>query len=186
MSDAASGNLYQPLDDLLNEYNAVVSVPELHGLLIGSLCAHQSSEQWLQLAQESLDIPGEFPEVLQVTANELFQLYQKQLSARDYQFQPLLPPMEVELSLLVRSVSDWVTGFLAGLAAVDWSDLKMGEDSKELLQDLAAISQVVNDDQDGAGELQDLVEILEYVRVAVFNLYEDIAQFNADAKPVIH
>lgn len=186
MNDNVRGNLYEPLEQLLAEHDAVIGASEFHGLLVGTICAQQSPEQWLDTAKESLDVPGEVPKVLTATASELFQLFQQQLSSRDYQFQLVLPPLEVEMPLLIRALSDWVAGFLAGFASVDLKNHSLSEDCKELLQDLAAISQLATDDQ--AAQLDDLIEILEYVRVAVFNVYEDIAQLldHPNRKPVIH
>ncbi|WP_317932459.1 UPF0149 family protein [Halioxenophilus sp. WMMB6] len=185
MTESSDTFLYEPLDELLSSSGAVMGAAEFHGLLVGALCAGAESAQWQQLASDSLDVPGELPDSLAIMTGELYNLFKQQLAARDYKFQLLLPSLEVELVLSTRALGEWVTGLLAGLGAIGGQKLALSEECQELLEDMVAITQISHDTE---GSEEDLIEVVEYVRVAVFTLYEEIVTGRnppADA-PLIH
>lgn len=172
MNQKNTPNLYQPLDDLLNGFGAIMGAAEYHGLLIGAICCGAKESDWQTIAENNLDIPNQVPEALVAAGKEMYAVYHKQLSERDFQFQLLLPPIEVELSLSTRCLGEWVTGFLAALGEHGIQSDQLPTDSQELLTDMAAIAQI-SIDSEGDNE-QDFIEVVEYVRVAVFSLYEDL------------
>ncbi len=177
-------NLYEPLDNLLANYGSIMGASEYHGLLVGALCCGADESTWLGLAQDNLDLPEETtPEPLAVAGKEMYSVYHKQLTERDFQFQLLLPPVEVELALSARCLGEWVTGFLAALGEQGVRADQLHEDAKELLNDMAAIAQISIEGDTGSD--QDFIEVVEYVRVAVFSLYEDLTQSGEQA-PTLH
>lgn len=185
MNQSAGYFLYEPLDQLLTSTGAVIGAAEFHGLLVGALCADAAEDDALALVNRNLDIPEGTPEPVDVAARELLQVTQKQLAARDFQFQLVLPPPEVEMALSVRALGDWVVGFLAALGEIGIPVAEIGADARELLEDMAAIAQISQDEE--SSDEADLIEVVEYVRVAVFNLYEDILRAKRGPKPpVIH
>ena len=177
-------NLYEPLDNLLANYGSIMGASEYHGLLIGALCCGADEAQWLALVQDNLDLPEDtVPEPLDVAGKEMFGVYRKQLAERDFQFQLLLPPVEVELALSARCLGEWVTGFLAALGEQGVRADQLNDDAKELLIDMAAIAQISIEGESGSD--QDFIEVVEYVRVAVFSLYEDLTS-SGEQTPTVH
>ncbi|BFM09472.1 UPF0149 family protein [Halioxenophilus aromaticivorans] len=181
MSDES--NLYEPLDSLLTNYGSIMGASEYHGLLVGAICCGADETTWLALAEDNLDLPEATPESLTVAGKEMYAVFNKQLAERDFQFQLLLPPVEVELSLSARCLGEWVTGFLAALGEQGVRADKLTEDTKELLNDMAAIAQISIEGDSGSD--QDFIEVVEYVRVAVFSLFEELTQ-GGEKAPTVH
>lgn len=183
MSQENDPNLFEPLDQLLTSLGSIMGASEYHGLLIGAICCQASETEWLALAQNNIDIPDAMPESLSVAGKELYGVYRKQLAERDFQFQLLLPPPEVELSLSARCLAEWITGFLAALGERGIQGDQLNADAQELLSDLAAIAQISIENK--SGDERDMFDVVEYVRVAVFSLYEDLRQPD-DKNPTLH
>jgi len=178
MSQSNSASLYEPLDQLLTSYGAIIGASEFHGLLVGALCCGANVERWLTIAEDNLDIPEQVPAPLQMAGKEMYGVFDKLLAQRDYEFQLLLPPLEVELELSTRCLGEWVTGFLSAMGESGIKADQLSRDSQELLGDMAAIAQISIEGESDSE--QDLIEVVEYVRVAVFSLYEELTDDGAD------
>lgn len=166
---------FDAIADHLLEQGAAISPSQIHGCLSGLLAAGADDEGafGLHALAESLELNahGEL-------ADELMRLYQVTgISIRDDEFtyDLLLPDDEVDMETRVAALGAWCSGFLTGIAHVTtraaqaWS-----ADSREILEDIAAMSQVAI----GEGETEDesegnYIEIIEYLRCAVLNLYSE-------------
>lgn len=162
---------FDDIADLAVELGSSVSPSELHGLMVGQLATGKrfSDQQWLKEAANLLDV--EVPED-QVQQRELTQLYQQtlaQLEHEDMDFALLLPEEDVEFNQILHMISEWCAGFLAGYAIAGSRDVD--EDTDEVLQDFAAISQVGEEDEIDETAQQALYEVAEYVRVAALSLF---------------
>jgi len=99
----------------------------------------------------------------------------------------LLPTDDAPLTERAAALGQWCQGFLHGFG-VNASGLELSTDAKEVLQDLAAISQVqdaLEESEDGEG---DYMEVMEYLRVAPLLLFTE-TQKSAEpvaAKPSLH
>lgn len=161
----------------------------LHGCLCGILAAgsvHQP-EVGLALLFETLDLNlyGEL-------ANQCMQLYQVSAAAledEEFDFHPLLPDDETDIESRTMALADWSKGFLAGFAKGGQSQLN--NDGGEILRDFAAITEAAVDDDADEEELESsYMELVEYIRFAVLNMYIDSQANLADqeerAEPRIH
>lgn len=162
---------FDDVADLAVEVGSSVSPSELHGLMVGQLATGKrfTDQQWIQEAARLLDV--ETPKD-QVQQRELVQFYQQTLAQLEHEamdFSLMLPEEDAEFNQIVDMVSEWCAGFLAGYAIAGNADID--EETDEVLQDFAAISQVGGEDEIDETAQQALFEVAEYVRVAALSLF---------------
>lgn len=170
-------------DDLANallEQGEMLSPAELHGCLCGLLGGGFRGGEAALLAEleQTLNISlhGSLADdvaSLRTTAIE-------SLGEGSFDFQPLLPEDELELSQRIEAMAQWCRGFLSGYAQARVKSEGQGEavlpDSAEALRDFAAIAQAAVDDEDeqDSNAAEDAYyELLEYLRVAAMNVMLD-------------
>ena len=176
---------YEDLRAQLEELGAIVSASELQGHLCGRLVVGQqiSGTRGQKILSECLGFSAEelgpsadsFVEL----ADEITLLLENDL----FDFRLLLPPDNEAIYIRIEAVSEWCQGFLAGVgssAGLKDSDLMIEEN--ETINDLVEITQISLDVEESDENEALLVEVSEYVRLAVFNLFD---QFRLrDGEPV--
>lgn len=181
----------ETLDDALESAGASCGAAEAHGMLCGILCAEaqQSGTRWLaeifpdngQQAQ-----PGHCRDTL----GELYKETYSGLEEAQMEFMPLLPGDGEPLDRRTDSLGKWCHGFLSGLGLGGLGDMqdRLPENVSEVMADLAQIAQAVNDGSDAEEEEAAFTEVLEYLRVSVQLIYEELAGLRgrADERPLTH
>nr|WP_324256982.1 UPF0149 family protein [Cellvibrio fontiphilus] len=179
----SSGQLLGPLnfDDLANllaPLGTLNSPSELHGLLCGKLAGGASLTEvnWLLDAVEFLDFIAAPDESVRIALSKLYHATQEQLQGA-FGLKLMLPDDDALLSERARALSEWCHGFLSGFGSVDHQGKRqISEEAAEMLQDIANIVQIqVDDEEDEPSAEADYMEVTEYVRVAVSNLYDEFA-----------
>lgn len=183
---------FELLNHLLVPVGALNSPAELHGMLAGKLTGGQrlDAEEWLAQALEFLDVitneehgVESDPEgKVQAELARLYHVTLAQLQDQGYSFQMLLPDDEATLEDRTRAVGEWCHGFLTGFgsAGID-PEAKFSEDAADALRDMAAIVSIGDGTDEDEEEAEgSLIEIIEYVRMAVITLFVD---FGGEAKP---
>jgi yecA family protein len=172
-------------DEMANhllEQGLATSPSQLHGCLSGLLTAgaEAAPEVGLDALAQALDMVahGEL-------ASRLMQLYTVTAAALqddEFTFHPLLPDDDAELAERTAAMADWCKGFLAGFAQLSVgaqsSASALSEDSGEVLRDIAAIAEAAVDDDESEEDLEEsYMELVEYLRFAVLNVYmENLSQ----------
>lgn len=164
--------------DHLLDQGVQASPSQLHGCLSGLLGAGASQEPEFGLSalceSLNLDLYGEL-------ASRVMQLYSVTAAALqddDFIFHPLLPDDDEEIALRTAALANWCEGFLAGfayrIAALDTSGGLQSGEVEEVLRDIAAMAQAeageYEDEEDAENNFSELVE---YLRVAVMNVFLD-------------
>ena len=169
---------FDEIADHLLEQGALVSPSRVHGCLCGLLSAGATlqAEHGLGALADVLDLVahGEL-------ANRVLQLYTVSgaaLQDEEFTFIPLLPDDEVDIKQRAEALADWCNGFLAGFAyeaaGDDSPGTALSQPSNEALRDIAAFAQVeVDEDEDAEDAEGDYAELVEYLRVAVINIFLD-------------
>ena len=156
-----------------------MSASELHGSLAGYLCAGglPDPRRWLhELAIEEVeDAALDSPERL--VLDRLFAGCAEGLEDPELSFEPLLPDDAEPIGERAGALVEWCRGFLGGLglSGAELSGHLSGE-SDEVLHDLGRIAATKFDSGDTAEEDEDAyAEVVEYVRVGVMLLHNEIA-----------
>lgn len=174
--------------DHLLDQGVQASPSQIHGCLSGLLGAGAPTEpeHGLDALEQTLHfhLHGEL-------ASRVMQLYSfTALALRDdeFTFLPLLPDDDEELALRTAALASWCEGFLAGfayqIAAADPAGGALSQEAGEVLTDIAAMAQAVTDDDESEDEAEDsFCELVEYLRVAVVNIFLDSGATARDGTP---
>jgi uncharacterized protein YgfB (UPF0149 family) len=148
-----------------------MSPSELHGGLCGWLAGGgDAGPGWLGrvMADDALPaVPAQSP------LDALRAGSAAQLANRSFEFELMLPADDTSLAERSGALFDWCRGFVGafGLAAGDKALLS--EDSSEALADLVRLAGAQAQDEGDEEDEEALVEIEEFVRVAVLLLHGD-------------
>jgi uncharacterized protein YgfB (UPF0149 family) len=180
---------YRGLAALLDRSGSPLPLPELHGGLCGVICAggRDAASRWLD---ELLDDCTADAGTLGELARDLGRLGTATWTALNgltLEFEPYVPDADDSLAARAEGLALWCHGFLSGLV-VGGLDLGSGQTAlppelAELVGDLAEISRAGSADEpaatggsveDPADEEESLTELLEYVRVGVQFIFEEL------------
>ena len=151
---------------------------EAHGIITGVLCAPDGARvAWQELvlgrdAGKSRDPRAALSQLL----TALHRATYAHLSGLECDFTPLLPSDEYSLAEQIEGLSDWCRGYLLGLHAGGLPpSQRLSGDAGEIIQDITRISEA---ELDGSladeEEAKALVEIVEYLRVGVQLVFEEL------------
>jgi uncharacterized protein YgfB (UPF0149 family) len=151
---------------------------ECHGLLCGLLCRDSSSGAGDFLhhleAMKLVVAPGG---ALSAVLTETWESTARQLEDEELGFTLWLPDDEESLEERTIALSQWCSGFLAGLASAGQLDA-LSEESKEAIDDLqqisaAEISTPAGETRESEEDEAAYAEIVEYVRIVTLMMRED-------------
>jgi uncharacterized protein len=166
---------YPEIEHLLSEQRSLTEAAEAHGTLAGCLCAlaDYSFQDWLRetLPEGRADAAA---------ADTLYGLYTATAAAleqTDMEFEPLLPSDAQPLTVRTAALAIWCQGFLYGLGSGSIPDASgLPGDVGELVRDLSEITRAGVDDEQGEESNEGAyAELVEFVRVGVQLLYEELA-----------
>jgi uncharacterized protein YgfB (UPF0149 family) len=164
------------VQNALEKLGATVDASESHGTLCGLLLDNCGMAVWLQHTLDELPTGTDViaTEHLQVL-KQLFEVSREQLNTDDLSFELLLPDDSDDFGVQLLGLSTWCLGFLYGLGITAKNNSKeLDEQSQECLSDLLEISKLDHDEIESPETEDQLVEIVEHVRVAVLFLNEAI------------
>jgi uncharacterized protein YgfB (UPF0149 family) len=185
---------YPDYDDVQRVLAAARSIPELaeaHGTLVGALCAapEYRLEDWIS------EILPEGPADPAVTATlrNVFLGTGQALGDVNMEFEMLLPDDEHAIAQRAEALGAWCQGFLYGLGTSQIDDSsKLPGEAGEIVRDLMEITRVgVDLDDTEESNERAYAELVEFVRVGVQLLFEDLAPLREPPRthgtpPVLH
>ena len=189
--DESDGVLTFDFDELaahLLDQGALASPSRMHGFLCGLLSAGapDQAEYGVDALAESLDLVahGELVDC----AMQLYTASAVMLRDEEFTFFPLLPHDEVDIELRAVALADWCDGFLAGVAHMAAAKEKFGRtvtrQSSEALQDISVLALAeAGADEHGEEAEESYFELVEYLRVAVLNIYMDNGGDHGEPEP---
>ncbi|PID63521.1 MAG: hypothetical protein CSB44_01480 [Gammaproteobacteria bacterium] len=171
----------------LDELEVPLPPSEVHGLAVGLLCSEESTRAkslWFRELLESAGI-----EAVAAHADALrrvdawFGGIVAELNAADLAWQPLVPGEGAALAERVRALGDFCGGFTYGvsLGLGNQGNRPLPVETREILDDFQAIDGVDADGDDEQDEAA-FAELLEYVRVGVLFILEELRP--AEAAPI--
>ena len=168
---------------LQNELSACaigLHASELHGLLIGYLCAAGDAGPADRRTIHAGWVGGEVPDAIHALLNEAGARALKNLGEfADFDFLPLLPDDETPIPERVRAAALWCSGFLAGYGEAGRPG-GLSEDVQEVMQDMSRIAALSEDVPESEENESDLFRIVEFMRVGALLVFADAA---APARP---
>jgi yecA family protein len=168
---------YAELAETLATLRLGMTASELHGSLAGYLCAGGTPDprNWLhELAIEDAEDAGDAEHAV---LDRLFAGCAEGLEDPELSFEPLLPDDDEPIGERAGALVEWCRGFLGGLG-LSGAELQghLSGESDEVLHDLGRIAATRFDRGDTAEEDEDAyAEVVEYVRVGVMLLHNEIA-----------
>jgi uncharacterized protein YgfB (UPF0149 family) len=174
---------YTAMQRILSQAGALTDAPEAHGTLAGAFCSADDYrfESWLAELFADGSAAGEPANVLR----EMFDRTRASLHADDLRFVAVLPDDEEPLAARAEALGQWCQGFLYGLGTnpIPHPD-SLPEDVAEVVRDLSSIVQVgVDETQDEEANESAYAELVEFVRVGVQLLFEELAPYRAANAP---
>lgn len=169
---------YDEATHLFREAGITTDAAEAHGIITGVLCAPDSARvSWHSLivgreAGGNRETPAELTELLAA----MYRSALAHLNGLECAFTPLLPGDEHSLAEQIDGLTDWCRGYLLGLNAGGLRDTQLlSGDAKEILNDITRISEAEMDTALASEEEeQALVEIVEYLRIGVQLVFEEL------------
>jgi hypothetical protein len=187
---------YSTLTAAIDELELGVGASEFHGGICGILCTAGPGALRAWMAAASFEEPAPADAIAEnaiATLRDAETMSWQTLSAVDFVFEPLLPAAELALSQRVAALAAWCSGFLSGLGlggeeltqSTMRGDTTSGADYgtmpdtlAEVLADFSQISRAglgADDIEDAARADFDLAELVEYVRIGVQLVFEELA-----------
>ncbi|WP_444928789.1 UPF0149 family protein [Microbulbifer sp. SSSA002] len=159
---------------------------ELHGFICGILAAGErpDKQRWQNELARLLDVEA-VPADLNQDFFQLAEESHKQLDGSNFDFQLVLCDDEDVISRAL-ALGHWCDGFLHGFG-VGGAREKLLPTSDEALKDISAIAQLDAEQvEEGEETEQQLLELQEYVRVAVLNIFTEVKGKASDSERTIH
>jgi uncharacterized protein YgfB (UPF0149 family) len=182
----STSSAYTAFTQLLSDAAFPVSPAELHGHLMGRICAGSGFDEsdWLVAAT---DLLGDAPsDRLKSALIGLLGMVQQEFAANEVAIVLLLPTDDAPLKERLIAMGQWCQGFLSGFGLVNRAT-ELSAEGREVLQDMAAIAQVQDTLEETEEGETDYMEVSEYLRVAPVILYSEYGKNPSPApKPSIH
>ena len=164
---------YQQINEILEQFDADMDASEAHGVATGMLCVEPrgAAGNWLtELFGNSIDNDDLEP----LTA--LFEATRQLLTdaSHSFAFDLLLPDDDETLNVQAEAMRDWCQGFLFGVGYSQGQSAWPG-DSGEVMRDLVEVTKM-DCDNIGDEDADDLMEIHEYLRAAVYTVRDQFAE----------
>ncbi len=173
---------FEQLADLFVELGVFASPSELHGLLCGQLAGGvaDAEQDWLDRAASYLERKRIDSEQGKVAMLNLYTWTKQQLQGVGFELELVLPDDETDLSLRAESIGLWCQGFLAAFGVDSLS--KLSEEARETVNDFSEIVRIGAEQlEDCDDNEQDLMQIIEYVRMATILVYSEVHENQSDA-----
>jgi uncharacterized protein YgfB (UPF0149 family) len=167
---------YAACRDALERVEADLGAAEFHGTACALLCtrANPRLDEWI----DEIVITEHRPQ----SRNWLRPLFesiensQRAFDDGNYSLELLLPDDDVPLNERSRALSDWCAGFLFGLGLAGSGTEALSGEAREVVVDLTEFTRIDPEDDGSESAEKAFQEIVEYVRVGVLLIYEELVR----------
>lgn len=164
---------YEAVVERLKFMGITINAAELHGLICGFICAGKDNEAQKYL--ESLESSNEGGHKGDRVISDLYRRSTQQMASMSFGFQLLLPSEEMPLSVRACCLGEWCEGFKKGFALAGLSIEQITEqESKDALFHISEVANIDHDEIEVGDEDEScLIEVCEYIRMAVLMIYTE-------------
>ncbi|MDH3513920.1 MAG: UPF0149 family protein [Gammaproteobacteria bacterium] len=179
---------YDALDEALSSAGAPIGLAEIHGTLCAAICVGGMDAGCLWVEDNLAQWSAAGSDVYRLQGPLLglqLQTWQR-LAGQEMAFVPLLPDEDDELSKRAYALSMWCHGFVSGLGLAGYDFTVEDDQSGEIAEIVGDFAQISRAALDAEEDLQDdqaefsLAELVEYVRVGVQIVYEELSHRRGD------
>ncbi len=171
---------YDYLTECIENAGLRLMTSECHGNACGVLCSQIgiAPNNWFDMLIKAEDVSVDHIELLADQLKALFETSEQFLNNIDFEFELFIPDDETEIHKRLEALGEWCSGFLLGLS-VGGVDIKsMPEEISNFLNDCLEIARVGNAELNNSEDDEaSYFELVEYVRMGVITLFEEIYQF---------
>lgn len=170
---------YADLADQLARFDATIGASELQGLLTGILVGPEKVDvsRWLSHVFDEYDLQDAAFKQLVAQILQFSDEIKADLHDEGIKFDLILADSQESLSERVQGLASWCQGFLLGLAESRLRDLKkLSAETQEWLSDMASFTQIGVDEDDINDEESEeaISELIEYIRIGVLTLHDEM------------
>ncbi len=186
---------HDDLDAALKRCGATWAAGPAHGLLCSRLAVlgADAGIGWLDQVLEGSDPDNALRRECEAMLDALYSFTHRQLAERQSDFEPLLPHDSDSTLARADAIARWCEGFLHGLVSGSpdnkLKELLAGEPLSDIIKDMLQITRAtVDQETDDETNESAYSELVEYLRVAVQLIYEELAEFRTvpAASEVLH
>lgn len=168
---------YGACQDALERVEADLGAAEFHGTACAMLCTRpgEKAEQWITEIVSSEHEPSS--RNWSRPLNESIDASRRAFDDGNYSLELLLPDDDEPLAQRSRALSDWCTGFLFGIGLAGAGvTASLSDDAREVVADLTEFTRIDPEEEDSENAEKAFEEIVEYVRVGVLLIYEELVR----------
>jgi uncharacterized protein YgfB (UPF0149 family) len=173
---------YAACRDALERVEADLGAAEFHGTACAMLCTRPDPQPdaWVDEIVVTEHRPQSRNWLLPLS--ESVEDSRRAFNDGNYSLQLLLPDDDVPLDERSRALSDWCSGFLFGLGLAGAGVTEaLSDDAREVVVDLTEFTRIDAEDDGSQSAEKAFLEIVEYVRVGVLLIYEELMRTGAVA-----
>jgi uncharacterized protein YgfB (UPF0149 family) len=163
---------YEELSAVLGQTAQKLHASQVHGLIAGMLCGQSAGKGMVEALIKTLNDN----EAAQSLLQQLYQASDKQLKEFLFELELMLPADTTDLPERAEALTLWCQGFLIGLKKVNiQTEGRKPSELTEAIDDIIEIANmnyevVVSSEEDEVA----YVELVEYVRMAVIFIYQEM------------
>lgn len=168
---------YAACRDALERAEADVTAAEFHGTLCAMLCTRPDLKMEVCVAEIAVcEHPPESSAWSRVL-REHGERSRQAFAQGDFDLELLLPEDDASLAERSDALGEWCRGFLYGLGLYGGDISKrLSDDAREVVADLVEFTRLDVEEEASEQAEKALNEIVEYLRVGVLLIYEELAR----------
>tara|TARA_R110002072_G_scaffold161448_2_gene312993 strand:- start:2028 stop:2588 length:561 start_codon:yes stop_codon:yes gene_type:complete len=180
---------YDEVNAELMALHAGVLASECHGFMCGYFCTSNTvaAAVWRDYLLAGIDNDADLGACFAILSQLADQVGAEILSDA-LSFTLFLPDDESSISERSSALAEWSAGFVSGLGIGGLGDKpKLIDECDEFIKDVVSISRMETSVDEGEDAEGALFEIIEYIRVGVIMLHQELHHPDDDEKPeVLH
>lgn len=180
---------YDELQKLLDDNQLLITVAELHGLLMGFYSAGLGFDEltWKKQLLKQLATSNPIPEMIDAELTKINSMLCEMITANIFGLELLLPDDSSTTVVRGEALGYWCQGFLLGYMQITENTEEADEDVTDSLADMEEISNI---DLDTIGSTEadekSLFELTEHIKVAAQLIHSVNGQSPANKNETLH
>ena len=175
------------LGELLAALRFGVDPSDLHGSLTGYLCAGGHADAGDGLAALRIEVDAAEAAAGSEPMRRLVRECSAWLDDPELGFEPLLPAADTPVDVRADALVEWCRGFLGGIGLAGAAGAgDVSPDCAEILRDFGTIAASHFEYSDSEEDESALAEVIEFIRVGVLLLHNELTELGVPPTATVH